>query len=87
VAATHALDLGHKLDEAPYMGAAFIVLIGGSIAAALLLLDGRHAQVGWQLGFALSLGAMVGYFLSRSVGLPQLADTWGTGPTPREWRR
>ncbi len=59
------------------MGAAFIVLIGGSIAAALLLLDGRHAQVGWQLGFALSLGAMVGYFLSRSVGLPQLADHVG----------
>jgi hypothetical protein len=82
VAATHILDLGHKLAEAPYMGAAFIVLIAGSIAAALLLLDGRLVSVGWRVAMMLSLGAMVGYLLSRSVGLPQLASHVGHWADP-----
>ena len=82
VAATHLLDVGHKLEEAPYMGAAFIVLIGGSIAAALLLLDGRRAPIAWRIALALSLGAIVGYLLSRSIGLPQLADHVGRWADP-----
>lgn len=64
------------------MGAAFIVLIGGSIAAALLLLGGRHVWVAWRIAGMLSLGAMVGYVLSRSLGLPQLADHVGHWADP-----
>lgn len=77
VAATHLLDLGNKLEEAPYMGALFIVLIGGSIVAAVILLGGRRAPVAWRVGVRLSVGAMLGYLLSRLVGLPQLGDHVG----------
>lgn len=82
VAATHLLDLGHKLEDAPYLGVAFIVLIGGSIVAAVLLLGGRHAPVAWRIGVTLSVGAMLGYILSRSIGLPQLAGHVGHWADP-----
>ena len=82
VAAIHLLDLGDKLEEAPYVGVAFIVLIGGSTVAAVLMLGGRHAPVAWRIGVTLSMGAMLGYLLSRSVGLPQLADHVGHWADP-----
>jgi hypothetical protein len=82
VAATHLLDLGNKLEEAPYMGALFIVLIGGSIVAAVILLGGRRAPVAWRVGVTLSVVAMLGYLLSRSVGLPQLGDHVGHWADP-----
>ncbi len=82
VAATHLLDLAEKLEEAPYLGVAFIVLIGGSVVAAVLLLGGRHAPVAWRIGVTLSTGALLGYLLSRSVGLPQLADHIGHWADP-----
>ena len=59
------------------MGALFIVLIGGSIVAAVILLGGRRAPVAWRVGVRLSVGAMLGYLLSRLVGLPQLGDHVG----------
>lgn len=64
------------------MGAAFIALIAGSIAAALLLLRGSHVSTAWRIARTLSLGAMFGYLLSRSVGLPQLADHVGHWADP-----
>ena len=72
VGLTHALDLGHKWDEAAYVGVLFVLAIAASAVLALLLVAPRPPD--WALPAAGLLGAslMAGYFASRTAGLPQL---------------
>jgi hypothetical protein len=72
IALTHALDLGHKWDEAPYVGVLFVLAIVGSAVLALLLAAPRPPQLVWTGAGALAASLMVGYFASRTIGLPQL---------------
>jgi FtsP/CotA-like multicopper oxidase with cupredoxin domain len=85
IAATHAADLLHKLVEAPYLGAAFLLLIAGCGAAAVTLATVRNAIRVERLAAGLAALTAVGYVVSRTVGLPQIADhvghwadPWGT---------
>lgn len=72
IALTHALDIGHKWDEAAYVGVLFALAIAAAAVLALLLAAPRPPQVVWAAAGALAGSLMVGYFASRTIGLPRL---------------
>ena len=80
-AAIHMTLVPQHLHEAPYAGALFIALSAAALAVAMLLSAGDHDRV-WLAALAISLGALVAYFLSRSVGLPSLSDDVGDWTNP-----
>ena len=78
----HALDLSGKLEEVPYLGVGYILLIIGAVACAMALLvpNPRLNRAGWAFGGMLALGTMIGFTLTRTTGLPQATDdkgNWG----------
>jgi hypothetical protein len=80
-AAIHMTLVPDHLREAPYAGALFIALSVAALAAAILLSATDHELV-WLGAGAISLGALVAYFLSRSVGLPSMSDDIGDWANP-----
>jgi hypothetical protein len=76
-AITHFVDLPDKVEEAPYLAALFLGLILASLALAGLLAAGRLTELSLQVGALLAAAALVGYAVSRSVGLPQIEDHVG----------
>jgi hypothetical protein len=72
VALTHLLDIGHKWDEAPYVGVLFVLAVAASGVLALLLCAPRPPRWALPAAGALAASLMVGYFASRTVGLPRL---------------
>jgi hypothetical protein len=81
IALIHLLELQGKLEEVPYLGVGYILLIAASVAAAALLIH-SNSRVGWTLAGVASMGALVGYILTRTVGLPQSADDIGNWLEP-----
>jgi hypothetical protein len=77
IAVTHLADLPDKLEEAHYMAALFICLIVASVAVAVALAAGFAPAAAWAAGAVLAALTIVGYVLSRSVGLPQIEDHVG----------
>ncbi len=80
-AAIH-LDLAPMhLMEAPYIGALFIALSAACIilAAALAFVDSPLVWVG---AGATSVLALIAFLVSRTVGLPQIADDIGNWTEP-----
>ncbi len=81
VALIHFLDLFSKLKETPYLGGAYLVLIGAS-----LILGGRLIRAAgprlWAMAGGLSTAAVIGYVLSRSVGLPNASNDIGNWTEP-----
>jgi len=75
IAWIHLLDLGSKMAETPYLGAAYIGLIAGCIAAAVLL--ARRDRRGFLLAGGLAGATFLGYCLSRTTGLPAATDDIG----------
>jgi hypothetical protein len=69
------------LREAPYAGALFIALSAAALVTAMLLSAVDHDLV-WLAAVAISFGALVAYFLSRSIGLPSLRDDIGDWGNP-----
>jgi hypothetical protein len=80
-AAIHMTLVPEHLREAPYAGGLFIALSVVALAAAMLLSATDHELV-WLAAGAISLGALVAYFLSRSVGLPSMSDDIGDWANP-----
>lgn len=80
-AAIHVTLVADHLREAPYAGALFIALTAAALATAMLLSVTDHEFV-WLAAGAISLGAISAYFLSRSVGLPSMADDIGDWANP-----
>jgi len=80
-AVAHVPVIAPHLDEAPYMGVLFIVLIVGCTAIALAALVRDSAAV-----YATATGtcglALLGYAATRLVGFPQLADDVGNWLEP-----
>jgi hypothetical protein len=80
-AAIHMTLVPEHLHEAPYAGGLFIALSAAALATAMVLSATDHELV-WLAAIAISLGALVAYFLSRSVGLPSMSDDIGDWANP-----
>ena len=65
----HLLDLPSKLTETPYLGWMYIGLIVSAILCAFHLVR-TGSDRAWMASGLLALGAMAGYTLTRTVGLP-----------------
>jgi len=81
VALIHLLDLPGKFDETPYLAWMYIGLIAGCLATAVALVRFGDPRA-WTAAALLPLGALVGYTLTRTVGLPQATDDIGNWTEP-----
>lgn len=76
----HLLDVSHKVDEGVWYMA---LLFAGLIAAAMVIAVGlvraapERVRQFWVAAALLAAGALFGYFLSRALPMPQLADHRG----------
>src|SRR4051794_34378983 len=82
IAVTHLIDLPDKLEEAHYMAALFCRLTPASLILGGALVADRRAGVALAAGGVLAALTIVGYVLSRTVGLPQLEDHIGMWADP-----
>ena len=80
-AGTHVPLIPEHLEEAPYSGVLFIVLTVVSLVFAVLLVRWDSPAV-WAASGVLTLLAVLAFFVSRTVGLPQLADDIGNWTEP-----
>jgi hypothetical protein len=81
IALIHLLDLPDKLEEAPYMGVLFIALIIASLALAWMLTV-RDNRIVWLAAGGLAASVIVGYTITRTVGLPGAMDDIGNWLEP-----
>ena len=81
IALIHFLDLFDKFKETPYLGVAYVFLIGACVGAAALLLRG-DARPGWTIGGVAAALTLVAFVLSRSVGLPSAHGDVGNWTEP-----
>ena len=77
----HLLDAPSKFTETPYMGWMYVGLITGSIAVAFALIRGSSPKA-WLAAAGLAASAIVGYTLTRTVGLPQATGDIGNWSEP-----
>jgi hypothetical protein len=68
VGVIHLLLMRGEYNEAHYLGMLFAASFAGAIIAAVGIY--RGSLWGWILGFFVAAGSIVGYVLSRTVGLP-----------------
>jgi hypothetical protein len=81
VALIHVLDSPGTFDEQAYKGWLYIGLIAGSIATAAALIRSSDSRA-WLAAALLPSGALVGFVISRTVGLPGGADDIGNWTEP-----
>jgi hypothetical protein len=67
----HLINSPGDLEEGSYAGLLYLANFFGALTAAIGIYGGR--SWGWSLGALVSVGAFVGYVISRTVGLPGLA--------------
>ena len=80
-AAIHLALVPSHLSEAPYAGVLFSAFAVGALTAAILLLTGNRRLV-WLSAAGLAAGAIGAYVVSRSIGLPSMADDIGDWLNP-----
>ncbi|GAC1658151.1 MAG: hypothetical protein NVS4B3_25300 [Gemmatimonadaceae bacterium] len=74
--AIHLIDAPSSFDDARYKGLLFLANGAGAGVSALGIFRGERSW-GWGLGALVAGGALVGYIISRTVGLPGLPpDVW-----------
>jgi hypothetical protein len=75
----HFIDAPSSFGDATYKGLLFVANGIAAIVAAFGIYRGR--RWGWALGVLVAGGALVGYAISRTVGLPGLApEIWLSSP-------
>lgn len=80
-AAIHIQLVPEHLREAPYAGVLFALLGASALLLAGLVLT-REQPNTWAVTAAISIAAIIGYALSRSVGLPSMDDDIGDWMNP-----
>jgi hypothetical protein len=71
----HLILMRGEYDEAHYMGMLFAANFVGAIIAAVGIY--RGSLWGWILGLFVAAGSLVGYILSRTVGMPGMeVEAW-----------
>ena len=74
--AIHFIDAPGSFGDATYKGLLFVANGTAAIVAAIGISRGVRLW-GWGLGLLVAGGALVGYVISRTVGLPGIApDVW-----------
>jgi hypothetical protein len=74
--AIHFVDAPSSFGDAAYKGLLFLANGSAAVVAAVGIHRGARTW-GWGLGVLIAGGALVGYVISRTVGLPGLApDVW-----------
>lgn len=74
--AIHFIDAPGSFGDATYKGLLFLANGIAAVVAAFGIYRGER-RWGWGLGVLVAGGALVGYIISRTVGLPGLApDIW-----------
>jgi hypothetical protein len=81
IALIHLLDSIDKFKETPYLGWLYVGLMAGSIVVAGSLIH-RETRAGWAAAAGLAGGAITGYCLTRTVGLPQAHGDVGNWTEP-----
>jgi hypothetical protein len=76
VALIHVLDAPNTFPAVPYIGVLYVALIAGCTLTAGALIRGSATRA-WLAAALLPLGAIVGFTLTRTVGLP--GDTGDIG--------
>ncbi|MFF4571351.1 hypothetical protein [Streptomyces sp. NPDC001410] len=66
----HTLLVPDHLEEIFYIGVLFAVGSAAMLVVAVALVTVRRPMVAWATGALVSLGMIVGFLLSRTVGLP-----------------
>jgi hypothetical protein len=69
-AVLHTLLIPDHLEEKFYIGVLFAVGSALMLAVALALVIMKHPLATWLTGALVSLGMIIGFLLSRTVGLP-----------------
>ena len=81
VALIHLLDSPGTFGEQAYKGWLYVGLIAGSIVTAAALIRSSDSRA-WLAAALLPLGALAGFVVSRTVGLPGGADDIGNWTEP-----
>ena len=81
VALIHVLDAHDTFVATPYKGWLYVGLIVGSLTAAGALVR-RSDPRAWAGAAALSVGAILAFVYSRTVGMPAWADDIGNWTEP-----
>jgi len=77
-AVVHAQLVPEHLEEVPYIGTLFLIGTVLLVLAVIALLVRPWRRAGWWLGSLVCSGMIVGYVLSRTIGLPQgYKEEWG----------
>ncbi len=72
----HFITIPEEYAEAPYMGWLFFANGIGSIIAAVAIYRNK-AWWGWTLGILISVGSILGYIQSRTLGMPGMeVEEW-----------
>lgn len=74
--AIHFIDAPGSFGDATYKGLLFVANGIAATIAAVGIYRGERIW-GWGLGLVVAAGALIGYVISRTVGLPGIApDVW-----------
>jgi len=79
IAAVHLLDLPDTIDSTLWIGIGYLAIIASAVSVAALLLHGSNRAT-WLLAGVVAIAPLIGYLLTRTVGLPgDSADigNWG----------
>jgi hypothetical protein len=84
VVAIHVIDQGGPtaLRSPTYVGYLYYVLEVAGTVAVLLLLSRRLVQLGWVVALGVAAGPLVGYIVTRSIGLPHYTEDIGNWTEP-----
>jgi hypothetical protein len=84
VAWIHILDQGgwFELRDPPYLGWGYRILEAVGLSAAVLLLSRWHGRASWLMAGVVAGVPLIGYVVSRSIGLPDYPDDVGNWLDP-----